>query len=108
METPSWFLNELSYAGPEHLDPNYVPGYDRKAGTDPLDDLAVLRTLGLNERQSLIDLGAGTGTFALAAAPYCRRVIAVDVSPVMLSLLREKAAQLGITNIDCVQRGFLS
>ncbi|MEO8285063.1 MAG: class I SAM-dependent methyltransferase [Chloroflexota bacterium] len=108
METPNWFLDELAHAGPEHLDPTYVPVYDRKAGTDPMDDLALLRDLGLNKDHVLVDLGAGTGTFALAAAPLCRCVVAVDVSAVMLNLIGEKAAQHGIANIECVQRGFLS
>lgn len=108
MATPSWFLDELAHAGSEHLDPGYAPEYDRKAGTDPADDLDVLRDLGLNETHTLVDLGAGTGTFALAAAPLCRRVIAVDVSPVMLARLRERAMQAGIENIACVQSGFLS
>jgi SAM-dependent methyltransferase len=108
METPHWFLDELTHAGSEHLDATYVPGYDRKAGTDPAEDLVLLRDLGLNETHTLVDLGAGTGTLALAAAPLCRRVVAVDVSPVMLSLLRQKAAQSGIGNIECVQRGFLT
>lgn len=108
MTTPSWFLDERAHAGPEHLDPGYVLGYDRKAATDPEDDLAALLDLGLNETQTLVDLGAGTGAFALAAAPLCQRVIAVDVSPAMLTHLREKAAQRGIENIACVQSGLLS
>lgn len=108
METSRWYLDELSHAGSEHLDTGYVPGYDRKSGTDPADDLAVLRELGLSESHTLVDLGAGTGTFALAAAPHCRRVVAVDVSPVMLALLRQKAEQSGIGNIEHVQRGFLT
>lgn len=101
-------FDESARAGAEHLDREYVAGYDRKAGTDPAEDLAVLRDLGLGESDTLIDLGAGTGTFALAAAPYCRLVVAVDVSPVMLDVLRMKAEQLGVTNIECVQGGFLS
>ncbi|HVU13671.1 MAG TPA: class I SAM-dependent methyltransferase [Phototrophicaceae bacterium] len=108
MNTPGWFLDELAHAGSEHLDASYVPGYDRKAGTDPADDLTLLRGLGLNAASTLVDLGAGTGTFALAAAPFCRRVIAVDVSPVMLGLLREKAAAQNLSNVEWVQAGFLS
>lgn len=108
METSSWFLNELTHAGQEHLDPGYVPGYDHKAGTDPAEDLALLHDLGLAETRTLVDLGAGTGTFALAAAPFCRRVVAVDVSPIMLARLREKAASQGSENIECVQQGFLT
>ncbi len=108
METPLWFLDEIAHAGSEHLDPCYVSGYDLKPGMDPMDDLSVLRGLGLNETHTLVDLGAGTGTPALAAAPLCRRVVAVDVSPVMLTRLQVKAQGLGIKNIECLQSGFLT
>ena len=108
METPRWFPDELAHAGDEHLDPAYVLGYDRKAGTDPAEDVAMLRALGLNESSTLVDLGAGTGTLALATAALCRRVVAVDVSPVMLSQLKEKTERLGLGNLECVQAGFLT
>jgi ubiquinone/menaquinone biosynthesis C-methylase UbiE len=108
MTMPTWFLDERSHAGEEHLDPGYVPGYDDKSQTNPAVDLEPLRKLGLNETQTLVDLGTGTGTFALAAAPHCRKVIAVDVSPQMLGLLKEKIDKAGIDNIECVQAGFLS
>jgi ubiquinone/menaquinone biosynthesis C-methylase UbiE len=35
-------------------------------------------------------------------------VTAVDVSPAMLALLRERAADAGLGNLDCVRAGFLS
>jgi ubiquinone/menaquinone biosynthesis C-methylase UbiE len=108
MNTPDWLLNEMQYAGSEHLDPHYVQGYDRKAGVDASADLSALRDLGLNETHTLVDLGAGTGTFALAAAPFCRRMVAVDVSPAMLTALRQKAAQTGVENIETSQAGFLT
>jgi len=104
----TWYLDELAHAGLEHLDSDYVPNYDAKAGNDPSEDLAVLRGHGLNAAHTLVDLGAGTGTFALAAAPLCRRVVAVDVSPAMLKRLREKAADSKIENLEVVQGGFLS
>src|SRR5690606_27229688 len=103
MNIPNWYLDELAHAGSEHVDAEYVRGYDRKAGNDPSVDLGVLRGLGLDQTHILVDLGAGTGTFALAAAPFCRRVVAVDVSPVMLALLQEKSAASGINNIKIVQ-----
>jgi cyclopropane fatty-acyl-phospholipid synthase-like methyltransferase len=108
MSTPGWFPDELAHAGPEHLDPACVPGYDPKANTDPAEDIGLLRTLGLSERHTVVDMGAGTGTFALAAAAHCARVIAVDVSSPMLARLEAKAAALGIANVRCVQAGFLS
>lgn len=108
MSIPKWFLDELRHAGSEHIDATYVQMYDRKAGTDPSADVALLRKLGLNEQSTLVDLGAGTGTFTLAVAPHCHRVVAVDVSSAMLAMLYEKAVRLGIQNVDCVQSGFLT
>jgi len=108
MQQPGWMLDELAHAGGEHLDPAYVGGYDRKAGTDPSDDLALLRGLGLGESSTLVDLGAGTGTFALAAAPFCGRVVAVDVSPAMLAILRREATRLGMAHVKAVHAGFLT
>ena len=76
-----WMIDELAHAGPEHLDPGFVAGYDRKQGyPDPAEDLAVLREHGIGRASTVVDLGAGTGQFALAAAPEVSRVIAVDVS----------------------------
>ena len=108
MEAPHWFPDELAHAGDEHLDPGYVQGYDRKAGTDPTEDVALFRDFGLKETHTLVDLGAGTGTFALAVAPFCRRLVAVDVSAAMLRLLGERAERLGIENVECARDGFLT
>jgi ubiquinone/menaquinone biosynthesis C-methylase UbiE len=108
MNIPEWYLDELRHAGSEHIDAHYVSTYDRKAATDPTADVALMRELGLNASHTVVDFGAGTGTFALAIAPYCRRVVAVDVSSAMLGILYEKAVRAGTTNIDCVQAGFLT
>jgi ubiquinone/menaquinone biosynthesis C-methylase UbiE len=56
----------------------------------------------------VVDLGAGTGQFAIAAAAEFARVIAVDVSPVMLRRLRSKAEAGGRANLEVVQAGFLT
>jgi SAM-dependent methyltransferase len=108
MQLPPWHFHELLHVGEEHLDPDYVAAYDGKAQADPGDDLARLRALGLDHTSTLVDFGAGTGTFALAAAPLCRRVVAVDVSAPMLERLRERARAQGLTNVEAVQAGFLS
>jgi ubiquinone/menaquinone biosynthesis C-methylase UbiE len=104
----AWMIDELAHAGPEHLDPGFVAGFDRKQGTDPAPAVAALRRHGLGAGSVLVDFGAGTGTLALAAAPLCRQVIAVDVSPAMLARLRDRAAGAGVGNLTCVQAGFLS
>jgi ubiquinone/menaquinone biosynthesis C-methylase UbiE len=109
----SWMrglVDELGRAGAEHLDLAYVARYDRKAGFDDeaAHEVELLRRFGLDEGSTLVDLGAGTGTLALAAAAGCRRVVAVDVSPAMVEACRRKVAELGIANVDCVRAGFLS
>ncbi|MDQ1533190.1 MAG: hypothetical protein QOF28_951 [Actinomycetota bacterium] len=104
----SWWLDESAHAGPEHLDPAYVAGYERKAGFDPTEDLEALQRFGLGRDSTIIDFGAGTGTFALAVAPLCARVIAVDVSPAMTAALRDRVDSVGIANVTVVDGGFLS
>src|SRR6267143_1330707 len=83
-----WYPNELELAGPEHLDAEFVAAYDRKQQFDPSADVALLADLGIARDATILDLGAGTGTFALAAAPSVGRVVAVDISPVMADVLR--------------------
>jgi ubiquinone/menaquinone biosynthesis C-methylase UbiE len=105
----SWIIDEIAHAGPEHLDPAFVAGYDRKQGyPDPAEHLAIFGAYGLDGDSAVVDLGAGTGQFALAAARRFGHVTAVDVSPVMVSALRERASAEGLTNLDCVLAGFLS
>ncbi len=48
------------------------------------------------------------GQFALAAARRFGHVTAVDVSPAMLAVLRERSAAAGLSNLGCVRAGFLS
>jgi len=104
----AWTFDELAHAGPEHLDPAYVAGYDRKSGDDPVDDVAVLRSLGLAPTGTVVDLGAGTGRFTRAVALHCARVVAVDVSAPMLAALAEAAPSNAAASIELVRAGFLT
>ncbi len=100
--------DELDYAGPEHLDHDYVAAYNRKQKYDPTGDVEELRRRGLDGSSTLLDMGCGTGTFTLAVAPHCGRVIAVDVSNAMVDHLTSSVAERGIVNVEVVQAGFLS
>lgn len=101
MSTPDWWLDETGHAGPEHLDPSYVAGYDAKAQTDWSDDIATLLELGIGAESTVLDLGAGTGAFAQAIQPHVARVIAVDVSPAMVAHMRANG-------LDGVHAGLLT
>ncbi|HEV2580764.1 MAG TPA: class I SAM-dependent methyltransferase [Ktedonobacteraceae bacterium] len=52
---------------------------------------------------TVLDVGAGTGRFALALAPLVRQVIAVEPNAAMLDYLRQDAQERGITNISYSQ-----
>lgn len=109
MTTASWLPDELAHAGPEHLDAAFVAGYDRKqAHPDPAADIAAFQAYGLDTRATVVDLAAGTGQFALAAARHFGRVVAVDISPAMVDALRGRAGTSGLANVDTVRSGFLT
>ena len=108
MDTPDWYLDEVAHAGPEHLDEDYVAGYDRKSATDVSGDVDLLLDLGLNEQSTLVDFGGGTGQFALAIAPHCARVTLVDPSTPMLDYAHRQADRLNVPNVNFVQAGFVT
>ncbi|CAN5606636.1 class I SAM-dependent methyltransferase [soil metagenome] len=101
-------LDEVASAGRENLDPGHVARYDAKEDAGAADEVALLEALGLTPASVVVDLGAGTGQLTLAIAARCARVVAVDVSPVMLDRLRAKVATSGLTNVEVVQAGFLT
>ncbi len=103
-----WLLDEVASAGRENLDASHVARYDAKEDASAHDEVALLAMLGLSHESVVVDIGAGTGQLTLAAAPLCARVIAVDVSPVMLGELRAAVRAALFTNVDVVQAGFLT
>lgn len=105
---PRWLLDEISSAGRENLDADHVERYDSKEDADAASEVQLLQTWGLSETSDVVDLGAGTGQFTLAVAPACARVVAVDVSPVMLRTLRQNVASADRSNVEVVQAGFLT
>jgi predicted TPR repeat methyltransferase len=76
----SWHFDELAHAGPEHLDAAFVAVFDEKMPTDWSEEVAALLGQGIGRTSNVVDLGAGTGTFAQAIAPDVRSVVGVDLS----------------------------
>lgn len=104
-----WMIDEQQHAGAEHLDPEFVAGFDEKQGRpDATEDLDWLAIHGIGRSSTVLDFGAGTGQFALAAGSRFARVIAVDVSPAMVAVLRHRAETEGLANIQVEHGGFLS
>jgi ubiquinone/menaquinone biosynthesis C-methylase UbiE len=103
-----WLLDEVASAGRENLDAVHVARYDAIEDAAAAAEVELLRTLGLAQDAVVVDIGTGTGQFAVAVAPHCERVVAVDVSTLMLDALRAKVDGLGLRNVDVVQAGFLT
>jgi SAM-dependent methyltransferase len=101
--TRGWYPHEREHAGPEHLDREYVAGYDAKTQLDLNEALELLRRHGLDAEATLVDLGCGTGLLAEGAASEAGRVVGVDPSPAMLELARRRSDA-----VDWVEAGFLT
>ncbi|MGA7476514.1 MAG: methyltransferase domain-containing protein [Thermoplasmata archaeon] len=75
---------------------------ERRASQDP-DQL--WRRLGLKPGETVVDVGAGSGFYAFPAAAVVGpsgRVYAVDVSPELVELVRERAANRKVRNVESV------
>jgi ubiquinone/menaquinone biosynthesis C-methylase UbiE len=101
-------LDEMANAGRENLDAGHAARYDAKEDAGASEETILCQKLGLGPDATVVDIGTGTGQFAIAAASVCRRMVAVDVSSVMLKRLRDKLRAAELTNVEVVQAGFLS
>ncbi len=111
MDLPAWYYDETRHSGVDYGNPDQVAVYDqrhRRFREYRKDALAVAERLNLKSGQTVIDMGSGTGAFALNAAPLCKTVYAVDVSQPMLEYFRRKADEMGIRNIQFCRGGFLT
>jgi SAM-dependent methyltransferase len=96
-------IDEMRYAGRENLDAGHGARYDVKEDASAIREVALLKGRGLTRESLVLEFGARTGQFSVAAAPECARVIAVDISELMLDQLIRKVAARN----DAVGRGLL-
>lgn len=58
-----------------------------------------LRLLSINPAWSVLDVGCATGTLAVPLAKAVKSVTALDISPVMIDLLRKNCEESGVSNV---------
>ncbi len=106
---PRWFYDELQQTGVDFEDAAQVEVYDRnQRSSSEQAEQALIEQLAISAGHSVIDLGAGTGTFAIQACKVGASVHAVDVSPTMLAYAQKKAGAANVQNIEFHHAGFLT
>lgn len=103
--------NELKQIGVNYADKKEVQEYDsRMQGLRNMrkENKEIIEALNITKDSAILEIGSGTGELAIEAAKYCKKVYAVDISPVMLSSAHVKAKIKGISNIEFYHAGFLT
>lgn len=87
----------------DRMSPIYLRDVDNRF-TKVVD--GVIRRAALRPGQQVLDLGTGTGSIAVKAATSVApggHVTAVDISPEMLALARQRAAAMALNNITFLE-----
>ncbi|MEN6407104.1 MAG: class I SAM-dependent methyltransferase [Thermoguttaceae bacterium] len=108
---PVWQWNEMQQVGTDYADVAEVARYERRMGQFrnlAAEDAAILDLLELPKGSRILEIGTGTGHFALAAAQAGYRVRALDISPAMLQFAQQRAQAAGVTDVEFCKAGFLT
>ena len=108
---PGWRYNEWKPCGVNYNSVLCAMSYDIHHGKFrdyQRESEQIISLLDLNADQTVIDMGCGTGAFAIHAAGRCRKIYAVDVSKAMLRCARRKAKKAKLDNIEFHHGGFLT
>lgn len=107
----SWWYDEFKQVGRDYGDLSEVARYDAShADFRDIKDESnrVLDRIAVSEGDSIIDLGCGTGVFAIEAAQRGVRVHAVDISHAMLSHARAAVERERVDGVTFHHAGFLT
>lgn len=108
---PSWQYDEFKQVGVDYDSQEEVEAYDsRHAQFRDIDAecASILDVLEVTPQSVVIELGTGTGAFAIHAAQRCASVYAIDISEPMLEYAQRKAHKAGLKNITFCHAGFLT
>ena len=111
MKDVKWQYNELIQSGVDYTSVKEVQRYDIRMGKlrDIQGEIDILvKALSPSPESTILEIGSGTGEFAIALSKLCHKLYAIDVSPVMIDYAREKARFNKVGNIEFYNAGFLT
>ncbi len=108
---PVWRYDEMKCCGADFnsffVARNY-DGYQQTLRDYRRQTEGIIAALGLDRSAAVLDMGCGTGAFTIHAAPYYRKIYAVDPAKAMLRRAQRKAKKAGLTNVEFRRGGFLT
>lgn len=110
-QNQKWKYDEFKQVGVDYADPEEVQGYDlqmRKLRNIKQEGEYIRGLLQTTPSDCILEIGTGTGELALDFSDYCRKVIAIDVSPTMIKIAQEKAKSRNKLNVHFRNAGFLT
>jgi len=106
-----WFYDEFRHCGVDYADAAIVDKYDGRHENFrdfQAETEQIISLLSLNDTDTVIDLGCGTGGITTHLAGHVKKIYAVDISRAMLDRCREKCIRANVNNVEFDQGGFLS
>lgn len=79
---------------------DFVERLEGKERQDKIPAEEIVHRMGLSGDETVIDLGAGTGYFTIPIAKRSYKVIAVDIEPRMISVLKQRMSDGGPKNVE--------
>lgn len=107
----NWHYDEFKQVGVDYADSQEVQAYDlrmQKLRNIKQECEHIRGLLKTTSSDCILEIGTGTGELALDFSAYCRKVVAIDVSPKMIELAQERAKRQNKSNVQFQNAGFLT
>jgi len=104
-----WLYDETIQVGTDYQDISNVQAYDMQMAqfTDVTKEATdIIEAISLGREHSLLEIGTGTGNFAIEAAKNCNNVYAIDVSSTMIAYAKQKAQKRELAIFHFFRRVF--
>ncbi|MCB2182781.1 MAG: class I SAM-dependent methyltransferase [Desulfobulbaceae bacterium] len=111
MSPKEWQYDELQQTGVDYTTFEEVQRYDsrmQKLRNIKAEINSLIEFVSPTKESRILEIGTGTGDFAIALSQLSRHVLAVDASRVMLEYAGRKAIEKEAGNIEFCHSGFLT